>query len=224
METLEEAIRNQIQFSQSEGKRGRMFGVSGPRPAQFDLRGSTFLAEQELVGAYLDECDLSGSDLRGFQMAGGSLGDAFLRSVNAEGSYFRKCFLEGADFTEAILTSCGLVKCEASGAIFEGATLDGSRLLRPTLTESTFARASLAHVQVSRVIVDAINIEQTVCTGLHGTVIRPRKSHPSWDGLDIVSALKVRGATDVSYFDPQSVNYSTGADVWPDDSRTDGSS
>jgi uncharacterized protein YjbI with pentapeptide repeats len=137
--------------------------------------------------------DLSGADLSGADLAEALLTEAVLREVRLRGADLYRAHLEGADlshvdlshaslvkatFDESVLTSASLEGAnlgraslwgvDASAARFRGATLDGASLIRMRLAGADFSDVSVRETSF-KVLLD----ENTVVTGMSGTVFGP---------------------------------------------------
>lgn len=96
--------------------------------ALLELRQRGWLDEGVLVGADLDEADLSQA-----RLAGVDLSDAVLTGAK----------LGGADLTRAVLTGAHLDNADLNHARLEWARLDGAKLSQARLAQADMARADL---------------------------------------------------------------------------------
>lgn len=130
-----------------------------------DLRGL------KLAGASFVKCNFIEVDLSGVDLTGADLSSAAFVSVKADGAVLRGARLvklravretsfEGADFTEAVLTSANLRQCRLAGCDFTRAELGGADLSECDLRRARFYRATGREARFTKA-----DLSQAVFTG-----------------------------------------------------------
>ncbi|MFH9960314.1 pentapeptide repeat-containing protein [Streptomyces mirabilis] len=112
-----------------------------------------------LVGAELNQADLTDADLRGATLRGAYLAEATLTKANLCGATLTKASLYRATLTGAKLQEAALVKAD-----LREATLTGADLSRSTLTGANLRWADLTNADLERAILTDANLRQATLT------------------------------------------------------------
>ena len=163
-----------------------------------NLRGTSLLAGLELEDCSLSEADLSGPDLTGLSIDHSWMNAVIGHNVKASKFFAKKVELIDADFQGADFSGSNIIKCEAWRANFVGAILDGARLVEVSFAEADLTRASVRNATLIGVLFRKTDLTDADFSGTTGTVYATTETHPSWEGLDLLEALRARGA-DVTY-------------------------
>lgn len=198
MDELQRALEAHRLFVASGGQSGAMFGSVHPAVSEMPTRGTSALAGMDLWDVSLSEADLTGADLTGFSIDHGWMNAVNGRGATARGIFAKKTELHNANFAGADLTGAQLITCEAWRTNFADATLNEARIVDVSFSEADLSRAWVRNATFIAVSFPATNLTDTDFTGTTGTVFATAETHPSWNGLDLVDALRARGA-DVTY-------------------------
>lgn len=194
MSEEEQALERHQQFLDSHGREG---DVLATWRTTLDFRGSALLAGRNLEGASLSG-DFSGVDMSNADLSWGHMNRSTFVGAIARGFFAKKTEMIDADFTAADLSGAQIIKCEAWNAHFVGAILDGARLVEVSFAEADLTRASVRNATLIGVLFRGTDLTAADFSGTTGTVYATTETHPSWEGRDLLEALRARGA-DVTY-------------------------
>lgn len=103
--------------------------------------------------------DLSGKDLRGFNLGFADLTEANLRGSNLGGAYLGQAFLDGADLSEACLIGTNLGGAQLVNARLNKARLNLARLIEANLQGADLSSSILVGTIFSQASLEGANLQ-----------------------------------------------------------------